>query len=289
MPDFDAFERLIRQSMVVEEEAIRDLVHQMAEIPGRNRPELFKPRSVADLEAWVCRARQALAERFGPNARFSTTDLNIEGADLQVIGDDREIELKTGKVTNANIGIGPMAWALGDDTECELHDIMVMSIYERRELADQRDWNGVRASQSRVMERLFAYFCERLQTDKDAPPRLAHYSRAIARGITKKRDIVCLFGRAEDEWQVPHILHARWQQGWVPRANPFLPDERIVVESVRNDGHGGKAGVPRAWVRVKGLSSGRTADFYPNYKNSFRGIAAKHWVQTACFHVWIDK
>lgn len=289
MPDFDRFERLIRKVMVVEDEEVGHLIHKMEAIPRVNRPALFKDRSCVDMDQWVRRARQALASQFGTDAQFATTDVNREGSDLMVIGTDIEIELKTGKVTDANIGIGPMSWAFDDSPKGDLYNIMVISMRKRQDLARQNDWAGVRASQEGVMKCLFDYFCERLETDKDAPPRLAHYARAIACGITKEKDIVPLYGKIETEWKVPDILHAHWEHGWVPRANPFLPSEKIIVESVRNDGHGGKAGIPRAWVRLKGLSSERTADFYPHYKNRFHEIPAQFWVQTACFHVWIDK
>ena len=135
MPDFDAFERLIRQSMVVEEEAIRELVHEMAETPGENRPKLFKCRSVADLDAWVRRARTALADQFGVDARFATTHRNLEGSDLVLVGTDIEIELKTGQVTDANIGIKPMSWAFHD--EDPWHIEVITAVYE---LANSGRW-----------------------------------------------------------------------------------------------------------------------------------------------------
>ena len=83
--------------MVVEQEAILELVHEMAEIPGDNRPKLFKGRSVADLDACVRRARTVLADQFGVDAQFSTTHRNLEGSDLVLVGANIEIELKTGQ------------------------------------------------------------------------------------------------------------------------------------------------------------------------------------------------
>lgn len=288
MPDFDSFERLIRRVMIADHGEIGQLVRDMEAIPRENRPALFKDRSFVDLEQWVRRARQALAHQFGADVRFATTSLNLEGSDLMVIGSDIEIELKTGQITDANIGIKPMAWALDDEDESCLYDIMSESMYERRAMGHQGDYGGIRASQKRTMDRLHAYLSERLEIGQPAPPRLAHYSRAVARGITKSVDIVPLLGKRESEWSVPRILQAKWRAGWVPRTNPFDPDEIIVVDSV-STGHGGRSGIARVQARVRGLSSRRTALFYPNYKNSFQGIAAGHWVRTPCFHVWIDK
>ena len=274
--------------MVVEKEAIRELIHEMAEIPDENRPKLFKGRSIADFDAWVRRARRALADQFGVDAQFSTTHRNLEGSDLVLVGTNIEIELKTGQVTDANIGIGSMAWAIGDEDEAVLYDIMVESMHERRSMGYRGDYAGIRANQNRTMDRLHAYLDERLEVGQLAPPKLAHYSRAVARGITKASEIKPLLGTIESEWEVPWLLHAKWRAGWIARTNPFDPQEDILVEGVWR-GHGGRSGIPRAQARVKGQSSGRTALFYPHYKNSFHGIAAKHWVQTACFHVWIDK
>ncbi|MCY4620811.1 MAG: hypothetical protein OXD34_03085 [bacterium] len=294
MPDFDCFERLIRQTMVVEDDEIDQLVRDMEAIRRENRPQLFKGRSFVYLDQWVGRARQALVSEFGADARFSTTNLNLKGSDLAVIGTDIEIELKTGQVTDANIGIEPMSWAFGDEDESVLSDIMSESMYERRAMAYRGDYSGIRASQERTMYRLYAYLHERLEEGQEAPPRLAHYARAVARGITKKKDIEPLFGRDERDWKVPWIFHADWRCGWIPRTNPFDLEEDIIVDRIWK-GPVGRSSIPRAQARVRGRSSDRTAKFYPNYKNSFLAknspskVEAKHWVKTACFHVWIDK
>lgn len=294
MPNFDSFERLIRKAMAVEDDQLIRLVRDMEATPGENRPKLFKRRSVADLDQWVRLARQALADHFGADAQFSTTQVNRKGSDLLVIGTDVEIELKTGQVTDANIGIKPMSWAFHDEDESCLYDIMSESMYERRAMAYRGDYSGIRASQQRTMDRLYAYLCERLEVGQEAPPRLAHYARAVARGVTKKKEIEALFGRDERDWKFPWILHADWRCGWIPRTNPFDLEEDIIVDRIWK-GPVGRSRTPRAQARVRGQLSGRTAKFYPNYKNSFPAknslpkVEAKHWVKNACFHIWIDK
>lgn len=144
------------------------------------------------------------------------------------------------------------------------------------------------------MERLYDYFRERLTIDDPAPNRVAHYARAVAHGITQKSAAAPLPGRPESEWPVPTVLHADWRKGWVRVTNPFEADEDIVVECIfRKAGANRGSRIPRAQARVRGVSSNRTALIYPNYKNSYQGkegrVAAKHWVATACFHLWIDR
>ena len=54
-----------------------------------------------------------------------TTDVNTQGADLYAQNARRQIELKTGSVTDANLGLSTIAWALGDiDGGGELRTIM---------------------------------------------------------------------------------------------------------------------------------------------------------------------
>lgn len=270
------------------------LVPRLAGLPDQRRPRLFKGKTPAEIDLWIRRARQALAEMFGVDANFRTGDLNIKGSDLAVVGSDDEIELKTGKVTDANLGISTVAWMMGDQDEAELHSIMAAPMQERRRMALAGDFEGVRASQERTMERLYDYFQERLTVDNPAPDRVAHYARAVAHGKTQKSEVAPLLGQPESKWPVPTVLHADWRKGWVKATNPFEAGEVIVVDDIyRKASSNYRSPVSRAQARLRGVSSNRTALIYPNYKNSSQGkegrVEAKHWVATACFHMWIDK
>lgn len=266
---------------------------RLAAVPRQNRPRLFKGKTQPELEMWVRRARQKLTEMFGADSNFRTSDLNIKGSDLTVIDADKEIELKTGQVTDANIGLSAVAWMMGDEDEAELRSIMSDPMEDRRQLALSGDLEGVRASQEKTMERLYGYFRERLSEGEPAPDLVAHYARAVAHGLTKKKEVSPLLGQPESEWPVRTVLHADWREGWVQVRQPFEEDETIIVDRIFR-GAKTRSATARAQARLRGISSDRTALIYPNYKNSYKNkdgkkVEAKHWVQTACFHVWIDR
>lgn len=297
MPDFDRFERVVRASMVSSASGIADFAIQLSEIKDSNRPRIFKNKSLHELEKWIKVAHEELRRIFGKEVEFTTTDVNVRGADLWIKDTDQWIELKTGSVTDANAGISTIAWAMGDDDASELSQIMSHSMFERRVMAEAGDLNGVISSQNNTMDKLETYFRERLVENELAPPSLCHYSRCVARCATKKEESISLIDIPEAEWKTPRIFHANWKDGWNEVFRPFDVGEDIVVaEIVRKSPSYSKRspGVPRAQFRVKGALSNRTALYYPNYKNSYetsdgKRIEAKHWVQTACFHVWIDK
>ena len=293
MPDFDTFERLIRYSMTVAEESITELVNELAAVPRVNCPQLFKDRSRQEMEGWVIKARQVMAYRYGPKAHFITSSLNREGSDLTVVSTGEEVELKTGKVTDANIGIKAMAWAMGDKDESELYEIMSKPMIKRRSMALAGDYERVRSSQEQTMCRLYEYFNQRLTVDNPAPPQLRLYAVAVARGFTTQNEVKALLGHPESGWGSRTIFHAHWSKGWVQKANLFHSEEQILVDRVFLKESKRKNKIRRAQVRLRGSSSGRTALFYPNYKNAYQSkgekVPAKYWVNTACFHIWIDK
>ena len=293
MPDFDAFERLIRHSMTAAEEDVAGLVNKLAAVPRVNRPQLFKDRSRQEMERWVMQARQVLADRYGENTHFITSSLNREGSDLTVVSTGEEIELKTGKVTDANIGIEAMAWAMGDKDKSELYEIMSKPMTERRSMALAGNFKRVRSSQEQTMCRLYEYFNQRLTVGNPAPPQLRLYAVAVARGFTKLNEVKALLGHPESGWASRTIFHAHWSKGWVQKANLFHSEEQILVDQVFLKESIQENKINRAQIRLIGSSSGRTALFYPNYKNAYysRGeeVPAKYWVNTACFHIWIDR
>lgn len=297
MPNFDQFERLVRASMVSPVSGIADFAIPLSDIEDSNRPRIFKNKSPQELERWVKVAHEKLRRIFGKEVEFSTTNVNIRGADLYIEDKNQWIELKTGSVTDANPGISTISWAMGDDDDSELSQIMSHSMIERRMMAEAGDLNGVRSSQDNTMDKLENYFRERLTENELAPPFLCHYSRCVARCVTKKDESISFLNTPEAEWATPRVFYANWKDGWNEISRPFDIDEDIIVtEIVRKISHSGQRSlkVPRAQFRVKGVSSNRTALYYPNYKNSYKTldgkrIEAKHWVRTACFHVWIDR
>lgn len=139
---------------------------------------------------------------------------------------------------------------------------------------------------------LDAYFRARISQGTDAPAKLAHLARCVARGITKRKDMQKLMPENEVDWNAPDILHVNWTNGWEKITHQFSVGESIVVARISRGSHGDVSDtVGRAQVILDGKVSKQQAIIYPNYKNSFgKGsdrIEARNWVATPCFHVWI--
>lgn len=279
--------------MVSPYNGIADFAIQLSQINNSNRPKIFKNKSHNELERWIKEAHKELRRMFGEEVDFFTTDVNIKGADLRVEGTNQWVELKTGLVTDANAGISTIAWAMGDENNSELRKIMNDSMVSRRKLAEVGDFQRVKQSKEDTMRQLERYFKDRLTENESAPPILQHYSRCVARSITKKHESERLYGKPESEWNIPRVLHANYNSGWIEVYRPFNINEDIIVHKISR-GTSTSSKVSRVQLQLKGVSSNRTALYYPTYKNSYndkRGnrIAASNWVQTACFHVWIGK
>lgn len=267
-------------------------IDRMATIPTSERPTLFRQLDHATLSDWVSRARRFLRLAYGDEVDFVSSRDNRWGADLQVLQTKQMIELKSGgPVTDANPGLSTVAWALEDSSNA-LRRIMSDSMKHRRQLYLDGDMTGVLQSKKETMELLMAHFRRYVEVGKSAPPRLQHYVRCVALGITTKKEIEELDGR-DDLWKsAPQILHADRDLGWRPEEHSFDQREAIVVDRLNLSDPSSKEDVPRLTLILRGSLSGRTATMYPHYKNSYKlpsggRIPARWWVQTACFHVWI--
>ncbi len=229
MPNFDRFERLLRVAMEAQDPSpfIPDLVN----LPNENRPRLFKDRSSTDIRDWLLRAHSSIRSYFDQPVILSTSDVNVTGSDLLETPTNTHIELKTGKVTDANIGLSTLAWAL-EDTSDKLFEILRDSMIERRSLALEDNYAAIAMSQHNTMKRLEHYFSSRVVVGNKAPRRLEHFARCVARGVTTQRTAQDLLGRKEQDWHVPLILHADWTRGWKLVSNPFYPDEHLLVKSM---------------------------------------------------------
>jgi hypothetical protein len=118
-----------------------------------------------------------------------------------------------------------------------------------------------------------------------AQPKLTHYFKSMAVGITKLDEIKQSYA-ASGATAAPLLLKADWRLGLVLYEKAFLPNETIQVTKIERTRD-------RAQLTAKGSVTGRTAVLYPNFKNSWttpdgRKFSADNWVATACFHVWID-
>lgn len=284
MADFDSFERIFKSVMAADLSS-EDGALQISRLSEDNKVKVVKGRSASDLVSFLERARQSLLYFFPKGARFTSSEDNRSGKDLFEVGSQTHIELKSGPAqTAANLGLSTVAWAL-DDSSGKIVSIMKGGLTERRNLLLKgTNVAQIEVSKSQTMDQLATYFKSTLALGP-APERLAHFFRCIAVGLTKSPEIQAAF-RSDGSTDTPLLLQANWNSGLELYEKAFMPGELInVVRIERTDG--------RAQVIVEGSESGRKAKLYPNYKNSWkapngRKYEASNWVETACFHVWID-
>ena len=289
MPDFDQFERVLRDVLASEDPGldIPEAARAIARLPESNKVEVVKHQPVEAIEKFLWRAYNALRDHFPGPTKFEYSTNNQEGKDLLEVNSGQPVELKSGSaMTDANLGLAIVAWSLDGDLPA-LKVIMSESMKTRRSMALDRNVEdgAIERNKSATMDRLFEYFQELLVAGEPPPDRLEHLARCVSVGITTGREIQACFGDGTGV-VLPLQLRADWEKGLVVYEKAFLPRERLVVERLERTGE-------RAQVILRGVTSGRTATLYPNYKNSWKApdgvkVPASNWVQTPCFHVWID-
>lgn len=292
MANFDSFERLVRQSMVVTPGTLASVIREMSLIPKHQRPALFKKLDYTALEEWAELGRRFLRKWYGDAAVFETSENNLWGSDLRIPSTGQAVELKSGgPVTDGNPGISSIAWALGD-TSSDLKAILSATMRDRRRAYLNGDYDEIARSKQETMSRARDYFRRHLTPGESAPARLQHYIRCVARGITTKTVIERLESAGDVMGVAPTIFHADLKVGWRREEHSFQNDEQILVQSVTLSHPDATPSTPRLTVMLRGEQSGRTAKIYPHYKNSWRTpdgqvVPAANWVRTACFHIWI--
>ncbi len=289
MPNFDQFERLMRRGLV-EHETHPEVAKEMSSLYDAARPKFARGRSHSDLQDWLSRAVVSLNGMFTPGEFFTTSEDNSFGKDLLAVRSGREIELKSpdGK-TDANVGIASIAWAL-DDTTARLSTIMTSGMAERRRIWQTVSDEEVRArevhdSKLSQMHELVTYFSERVQVGEPVKERLDHYVRSVARGLTKLKEITTSFDMPAARG--PLLLVSNWDMGLIEYRQNFAESETISVTSLTSSPLTG-----RVSLKLSGETSLRACEIYPHHKNSYKHasgvIPASAWVNTACFHIWID-
>ena len=285
MPNFDSFERIFK-SAVSGEISIQDGAKQIAGLGEINKVQVVKGKNPAQLEEFLARGSNALNSFFPAGVKFSSNDNNKDGKDLLEELSGTQIELKSGgAMTDANSGLTIVSWAVGD-SDNQITRIMKKGLTDRRALAIKRsDQSEIDKSKSQTMDALAKLLDEKIKLGP-APDTLAHYFRCVAVGLTKSQEILDSY-RSTSKVKTPLLLEAEWNSGLVLYEKAFLPDEVISVTSVERTKE-------RVQLVAKGSKSGRIAKLYPNYKNSWKladgsRVHASNWVETPCFHVWIDK
>lgn len=291
MPNFDQFERVVRQALSVHERPVTPYAAELSGIQEHERPIFARRLTKQELIDWLSRARMELASMFPDGERFETSEDNQTGKDLVAVPSGREIELKSpdGK-TDANVGIKQIAWALDDVADDSLTQIMVGNMNKRIAIwhtmsSPQRD-EAIRNSKEQQRKALLQYFNERLTVGQPAGDRLAHFAWAVSIGLTKADEVVASFN--SNDYQAPLLLCADVKYGLAVYEQAFKRGERIVVEQLSSDKRSS-----RVSLLLRGKQSRQSCTIYPHYKNSFRDgetvIPAENWVKTPCFHVWIGR
>jgi hypothetical protein len=281
MPDFDLFERLLR-AVLEGEISIQEGANAIARLPEANKVQVVKSRSTKDIEGFLQRAHASLRGFFPAGSAFTSSQNNKSGKDLLETKSGTQVELKSGgAMTDGNPGLESVAWAL--DTPA-VATVMKSGMDDRRRLlVASQPRSSIDSSKSKSMDEL--YQALRHTSLGPASARLSHYFRCMAVGLTKLEEIKASFS-SPDPIKTPLLLKADWSRGLVLYEKAFLPNETIEVVRIERT-------TDRAHLVAKGLSTGRTATLYPNFKNSWTAsngqkFAADNWVATACFHVWID-
>jgi hypothetical protein len=280
MANFDDFERLLK-SVLGGELSIQDGARKISELPESLKVRAVKQKSSSDLENFLTRAKTALDAYFPRGPKFSWSENNQLGKDLYENRTRTQIELKSGDLmTDGNPGLKSVAWALENPI---VTSVMKSGMTTRRELllagAPQ---SQIEASKSETMDLLFHAFSE-VPLGK-APPKLEHFFRCMALGLTKYGEITSSFD-ASEIGRTPLLLKADWEHGLVLYEKAYLPHEPIDIVTIER--------TQRTQLLVRGMISGRIGTLYPNFKNSWTSrdgvrFEAHNWVATACFHVWIS-
>ena len=286
MPDFDGFERSFKAALARDSDDVELFAREIAELPESQKVAVVKGRSEREVIDFLRRARFALRERFPENSRFTSSQNNMDENDLREEVTGTNIELKSGpQQTAANSGLSTISWAL-DDAQGKISDIMgIRSMTTRRRLYLSGDMAGVERSKVETMNQLHSLFSSKVSAGSIPPAKLEHFVRCVGLGFTKLSAIKSRY--AGNPLRSPLMLQANWVNGLEVYDSSYLPDESLVVSEVsRTDG--------RAQIKIRGRDSGTETCLYPNYKNSWHSsngletVPAENWVQTACFHIFIN-
>lgn len=288
MPDFDQFERLLRQALSGSL-SVGESSRAMGALLDDHRPTFAKGKSVPDIEAWLARSKAQLATYFGHDEVYETSNDNRAGKDLFAVRAQRDIELKspTGR-TDANPGVSSLSWAFDDETD-RLSEIMRGRISERIEIwlsTDSVETREARIHASKLLQQgeLKDYLNDVVEMGHPVRDRLAHFVRSIARGITTLKTIRTTFENPPDKY--PLLLVADWEVGLLEYDQAFDDSELIRAESLIAEPERA-----RISLRLRGDRTSQSALIYPHYKNgktvSGTRVPAHAWVATPCFHVWI--
>lgn len=283
MPNFDQFERILIACLIgslPSSVAAREIYA----LPSAQKVRLVKGKSKSDIALFLDRCKRALRAWFPANGEFHSSSNNMMGNDIYESVTGTHVEIKSGtSMTDANCGLQIIAWAL-DDSGGFIRKNMTEGMRERRRIfAEGGSCEEVERSKSAQMDSLSNFLAQQMRAGVGM--KLSHFLKCVSRGITKGETIKRSFSGSAS-FDFPLQLMCDWEDGLVAYDKAFAADETLsVVETART--------AERCHIIVAGERSNMRAIIYPHYKNSFalgagEKIPANHWVQTACFHVWIN-
>ncbi len=285
MPNFDSFERLIKQSMI-ELQSINEIAIEISTLPDLKKPRTFKYKNSSEIEKYLLRAKTKLDSFFGPEPIYTSSDNNQSGKDLFEVNSETQIELKSGpEMTDANSGLNTISWALNID-ETELKSLMNSGRLERQKYLEQnlKTQNFIKSSKDKSINDFMKFINSKLTPNKHYS-KLEHFFRSVSLGLTKFEEITSTYQQQITKF--PIMLEADWESGWKTYSKAFDQQEKIIYKGVTS-------GEDRCQINVLGENSLRKGIIYPHFRNSWRSprvnrtFPASNWVCSPSFQVWIN-
>lgn len=289
--DFDKCERIIRNTLTdLSRERFDVSARKIYRLPARQKIAIIKGKSQPETSMFLKRVDISLKKQFKgiKRPKFVSSDNNRSGKDLKEVWSKRDIEIKSGKfMTDANCGIRIVAWAI----ECDyrtLAKIMQGGCKERQIGIISKGWGVVEVNRSKLksMRLLNKLFLKSVKPGRAVRPKLEHFCRCVASGITNGDEITNSF-TSQKRLRKPLKLILDWDKGVVQFDKSFLANDSICC--IEND-----ETASRIKLVIEGTKSKRKLKIYPNYKNAYvdskskQKLKAANWVANPCFQVWIE-
>jgi hypothetical protein len=283
MPNFDGFERIFK-SVMTSELSSEEGALKIAGLPDVEKVVLVKNKTKNEIQEFLQRALESLANFFPGEFSFSSSDNNKEGKDLLEVISNTPVELKSGSaMTDGNVGMASIEWALEDKTK-SLSRAMSKAVNERKMLLrNQASTSEIQSSKNLEMDILYERISELVEVGP-ASDKLSHFVRCVSLGLTKGPEIQAAYLDAGNQAN-PLLLQAVWDSGLEEYEKAFDEDEIIEVVSIDRT-------EKRVQMVLQGSKSRRIAKIYPHHRNSWTDVdgtkyPASNWASTGSCQVWI--
>jgi hypothetical protein len=281
------FEALYRHTLV---EPTYSNFHALESIEDARRPRIFVGKNIDFIRKTQDNLLEHISELIGyQKPRLTTNDNNRFESDLREMVADVEIEIKLGAMTDANLGLSAIEWALDLD-EGELKEVLIENGgLPRRQIYQSAIWEGrdpwplIKEHKSNMFNACVEIFKKGIGNSGWASERLAHLCYAISRGITEVGAIKESMGKL-DGVPVRHLFQLKPSGAFVASSKVIPLNDPVRVVSVGMGTRGGGAQIHLG-------TSERSIKILAHYKNSFTSqgikIPARAGVSTPCANIWI--